>query len=472
MIVSRNLKISVFILCLCSVAAMYFRADTLSWDRAALALAIAWVGFIPGLVFLATLHSQRDPFPLMPYVGLFYAVFFGLSGFTGAYLRNNDSGMIRFFGQSYLDQISVDAQVLALIGVALMLSIWAITKQLFSSWIPRYALPNLYPAWRLQVLIWGLVIFNLLYIHLPFIRSLPSIGQFLQPAGYVGFALMLAMNYKGDFPRWQIYAYFGIALPLWVGGLLVTGSLTPLMLVAGLWIAVHLYFIGRLPWKWLLVSALMLVLAYPMMSGFRGLTWTGGPSQSVVQKLGQIDDAVEGLLSLRGAQLYERSTGIFRRSGLIFTFSHVVEETPQKVPYWKGETYRPMVTSWVPRVLWRDKPEEKAGYAFGARYALIGVSNTHMSYNLPWLTELYANFGLIGVILGMPLIGLFLGLLDCIFNKRGLSALEYGVGAAVLLPLTFQESNFTLMTGSLLPLAICLWLYFSIGLRFMTRKAL
>jgi len=472
MVVSRNLKIVVFILCLCSAAAMYFRADALSWDRAALSLAIAWVGFVPGLVFLATPHAERDPFPLMPYVGLFYAIFFGLSGFTGVYLRNNDSGMIRFFGQSYLDQISVEAQVLALIGVALMLSIWARTKQFFSSWIPRYPLPNSYPTWRLQVLIWGLVISNLLYVHFPLIRSLPSIGQFLQPAGYVGFALMLAMHYRGDFPRWQIYTYFGLALPLWVGGLLVTGSLTPLMLVAGLWVAVHLYFTGCLPWKWLMTSALMLVLAYPMMSGFRNLTWTGGSSQNVVQKLRQIDDAVAGLVSLRGAQLYERSTGVLRRSGLIFTFSHVVEETPQKVSYWNGETYRPMVTSWVPRALWKNKPEEKAGYAFGVRYSLIGILDTHMSYNLPWLTELYANFGQIGVILGMSLIGLFLGLLDCIFNRRGSSVLEYGIGAAILLPLSFQESNLTLMIGSLLPLAICLWLYFSVGLRFMTRKAL
>jgi len=472
MVISRNLKISVFGLFLCTVATVYFRADTMSWDRAALSLAIYWVGLIPGLVFLATPHSQRDPFPLMPYVGLFYAVFFGLSGFTGAYLRNNDSGMIRFFGMSYLDQISISAQVLALAGIVMMLIFWSLSKRFLSNRIPRYTLPNQYPAWRLQILIWALVISNLFYIHFPHIRSLPSIGQFLQPAGYVGFALMLAMHYRRNFPRWQIYTYFGIALPLWLGGLLVTGSLTPLMLVAGLWIAVHLNFTGRLPWKWLLTLALILVVAYPLMSVFRNLTWTGGSPQNVVQKLGQIDDAVADLLSLRGAKLYERSAGIFRRSGLMFTFSHVVKETPGEVPYWNGKTYKSMGTSWIPRILWNDKPEERMGNAFGHRYSLVMKRVTHISYNLPWLTELYANFGQTGVILGMPLIGLFLGFMDSFFNRPGLNDLEYGIGAAILLPLSFQESNFTLMTGSLLPLALCLWLYFSVGLRFATGKTL
>ncbi len=35
----------------------------------------------------------------------------------------------------------------------------------------------------------------------------------------------------------------------------------------------------------------------------------------------------------------------------------------------------------------------------------------------------------------------------------------------VLLPLFYQESNFSLMTGSLLPLTVSLWLYFTVGLR-------
>jgi len=484
--VSRNLKTLFIVLSLCSIAAMVFRADTLSWDRAALALAIAWVGLVPGLCFIATPFKNRPPFPLMSMVGLFYIVFFGLSAFFAAYLRNNDSGMINFFGISFLDEISIRAQVLVLIGMTLMFLFWAVSKRVIFSRIPRFSLPNHYSSWRLQTLIWGLVIGNLLYIHFPIVRSLPSIGQILQPAGYVGFALVLALLYQHSLNRWQSLAYFTIIFPLWVLGLLEAGSLTPLMLIGGLWIAEHLYFRARMPWMWMLTLAVFLAISYPIMSGYRSLTnqmkedRAGisdhrilpnqlGPQRSA-EKLKLISDAFSNLVELDKKALYERSVGIVRRTGLIFAFSKVVEETPEKIPYWDGETYKPMVTSWIPRMLWKNKPQEKSGYAFGYRYSLIGLADKHMSYNLPWVTELYVNFGPAGVILGMSLIGLFLGLLECIFNRIGQNVVEYGIGAAILIPLSFQESNFTLMTGSLLPLAVCLWLYFTIGLRFAAKK--
>lgn len=484
--ISYSLIIKLSFLVLISVALLSFRAETLSWDRAVLGLAIAWVGLLPGVIFFETPHEKRPPFPFMPMVGLFYAIFFGLSAFFAAYLRNNDAGMIQFFGVSFLKEISVHAQVLALIGTAVMLSVWALSKSILISRVPGFSAPDKYPEWRLIALIWGLVIGNLLYIHVPLVRSLPSIGQLLQPAGFVGFALILALYYQARLSRWQLLAYFGIAFPLWTVGLLATSSLTPLILIGGLWIAAHLYFRQFLPWKWLMATGLILVVSYPIMSGYRTLSNQikedrAGINdhrrlpdhlrpQNLNEKLALIKSAIEHILEIDNNALYERSTGIFRRTGLIFAFSKVVEETPKNVPYWEGETYRPMVTSWIPRVLWKNKPEEKSGYAFGVRYSLIGEKDKHMSYNLPWITELYVNFGRVGVVVGMALIGLFLAVLECIFNKRKMKVVEFGVGSAILIPLTFQESNFTLMTGSLLPLALCLWVYFSLGLGFRTKQ--
>ncbi len=46
-----------------------------------------------------------------------------------------------------------------------------------------------------------------------------------------------------------------------------------------------------------------------------------------------------------------------------------------------------------------------------------------------------------------------------------LSYLEFVTGTTILLPLFYQESNFSVMTGSLLPLTVSLWVYFTVGLR-------
>ena len=55
------------------------------------------------------------------------------------------------------------------------------------------------------------------------------------------------------------------------------------------------------------------------------------------------------------------------------------------------------------------------------------------------------------------------------FNRKNRNLLQAAFGATVLVPLSFTESNFVLMTGSLLPLVISFWLYFKFGLKFKVK---
>ena len=86
-----------------------------------------------------------------------------------------------------------------------------------------------------------------------------------------------------------------------------------------------------------------------------------------------------------------------------------------------------------------------------------------MSVNLPWITEFYANFGRMGVLFGMAVVGVFLGFLDFFLNSPKKRLVEKSIGFSVLLPLFYHESNFTLMTGSVFPLIFSFWLYFLFG---------
>ena len=236
----------------------------------------------------------------------------------------------------------------------------------------------------------------------------------------------------------------------------------------------------------------MLILLYPVMTNFRHLAWPSSnrsiPTESAFDKLKLFGQATKNYIGL-GDSLYERelyslrlkmsqsrNVGLIRRSGLIFTFSHVVNSSPEKIPFWKGKTYEPIFFNWIPRLIWPQKPEEKIGNMFGRRYLIIDQRDDppdyHTSINLPWITEAFANYGYAGVIVGMALIGVFLSLLECFFNRPGASILQYSIGSNMLLPLFFQDSNFTLMTGSLLPLTVCMWIYFSIGLTFGKKLSL
>ena len=146
--------------------------------------------------------------------------------------------------------------------------------------------------------------------------------------------------------------------------------------------------------------------------------------------------------------------------------SYVTERSPDDVPYWRGETYRGLLVNVIPRVLWPGKPEETWGNAMGQRYRILALSDRVTSVNIPWLVELFINFGVLGVLLGMFGIGVFMAAIDRIFNAGGMTPLEALSGIAIVAPLVYHDSNFTLMTGSLIPLMACIFLYFRVGLTF------
>jgi len=157
-------------------------------------------------------------------------------------------------------------------------------------------------------------------------------------------------------------------------------------------------------------------------------------------------------------------TPLILRISSIVLFSHVFNKTPVEVPFMGGASYTPLATSLIPRLLWKDKPKEQFGQTFGHRYKLIWPSDSRTSINVPWVVEMYVNFGIPGVIFGMAIIGALFAFLVSIFNSPSMSPLEFVTGTAVIYWLAYPHSNLSLMTGSLLQLAICLWLYFRIGL--------
>ena len=144
-------------------------------------------------------------------------------------------------------------------------------------------------------------------------------------------------------------------------------------------------------------------------------------------------------------------------------FSHVVDVTPSKIELLKGATYRPLLTSYIPRLFWKSKPTEQLGNEFGHRYSLMHHTDHQSSLNVPWVTELYANFGFTGLFLGMTLFGAGMAMFSRFLTGMDRTEIGPAVAIAVLVPLSFPESNFSLMVGSILPLLICLWIYFRVA---------
>ncbi len=463
-----------------SLLLFIFRDQTLSAVTALLALVIVWLGLAPGFSYLLTPRDERPPFPLMPLTGLFYAAFFGLPAFLSRPLRHSDTGTIRIYGQELADGITPEAELLVIAGLVLMLAAYGLSKRTVWRAVPHFTLPRTFAQGRLHLLLWGLAVGHLAYLWSPAVHALPSVGQFLQPVGYLALAMFYVLWRRGELPRWQAAGVFLVLLPLVLIKVVASGFLTPLLMIGVFFAVLQLWLRGRVPWVTMLALPAFFMIAYPLMPQIRVVIWTQGQELTALQKVEAAIDMAGRFYfpdGRRGRPLPKPhakpekfgnaflTAGLVQRVSLLPVLVLVVDNTPEPVPYWGGETYRPFFTSMIPRAVWPGKPEERTGNAFPRRYGWLPESSRRLSINLPWLTEMYANFGRIGIILGMALVGVLFGFLERFLDRPTMTPLEFVTGTTILLPLFFQESNFSLMTGSLLPLTASLWIYFTVGLR-------
>lgn len=463
--------------------AIAFTPAGIHTPAALLGLAIVWVGLLPGVFYLVKPASERPPCPLFALTGVFYAVLFGFPTFLTEGIRSPANGKIQFFGGHFIDTIQPEAQILVLVGLGCLWMGYYGIRALINERMPRfrlpscsYAVPLSFPL-RVQILLWALGIAHIIYLAVPQFHAWPSVGQFLKPVGLLVFAGFYVLWHRRQLPRWQALVVFGIGLPTELMLLLKTGFLFGIAMIAVLYVVLRTWLHGRPPWLFMIVVPILLTLAYPVGgSGFRQIVWHTQPNINPIEAAKEYGHVFVNFYRQRLNRLISKDApgaepdreptvyaSAIRRIAHINVMSYAVEKTPREIPYWQGETYKPLLTSWIPRIVWPDKPREIAGYSFAVRYGLVEPHETWQSVNLPWIIEMYINFGKVGVLVGMTLAGMLIMFLEHFFSRPDMTPIETVIGTAIILPLFFQESNFSLMTGSLLPLTVALWLYFAMG---------
>lgn len=201
-------------------------------------------------------------------------------------------------------------------------------------------------------------------------------------------------------------------------------------------------------------------LTSPVKFKFREIVWFGEKNYTKLEQLIIMKDlALENLNSEKENPMNpkkEEEHFLWRFSYPASALSHIQDVTPEVVPYWGGYTYLPLFSKFVPRVFWPDKPVEEIGQEFGHRYKLLDSTDSGTSMNLPWMAELYANWGKKGVYLGYALIGVLFSFINKYFNHTANTNLNLIVSAAIIFPLVMHESNFSLQMGNVPLLAFSL----------------
>jgi hypothetical protein len=208
----------------------------------------------------------------------------------------------------------------------------------------------------------------------------------------------------------------------------------------------------RIPWGPILAGALVVAPFQATKNQFRALNWSttseiGAWSPKLFMNFMSmmLTDIENGHLTPDDVADSSES-----RIDTLSTMAIVVDDTPQRIPYWDGYTYSDLAWHLVPRFLLPDKPALVMGQEFPRRYGLIDYSDVETAYNLSQTVELYINFGALGVGLGLFVIGVLYRTLDHLFSASSGGAL---IGSVIFAGLMNIESNFSQVWGGI-PLQI------------------
>jgi hypothetical protein len=431
---------------------------SIPFNNAILALLITWMGFLPLLQYLR--DPKRPPIPFFPMVGIYYAAAYGLPMFAADFAIH-----YRF----PLKYVTSTALILALIGIGGMNAAFFISKSLLWRKVSPIRLYGPFSLTKLLILTWLLLLGHFANVAISSVKGIPSLGQFLEPAGYLAFGIFYIIWKRGLLPRSNVLPLLAISLIILMVRL-SSGALAQVIFLLFFLFLVILKENKRFPILIPCIGLLFILVFNPVKDQYRVLAWVGEYSQAGPIEKAQLflELAIEQYTG--GNNTVSSSTSnddtsslanVVDRVGYINFFSKVVEDTPQRVPYWGGQTYLPLLTKFIPRFIWPNKPEETIANQFGRRYEYLGSKDLNTALNLPWLIEAYANFGDFGMLIVMPLIGTFLAFLDQKFNRHNTNFLEFLIGATVLFRLALQESNFSLMVGGILMLTLSFYFVFN-----------
>lgn len=380
--------------------------DRVPLTRLAAASAMLWVCTAP---MFDVVRRKPKQAPLFPIINILYFIYFGLPVFI-------DTVMVK--SRIYEVEEVTTAVALTLGGVLLMQ---------FAFYTPFGKMVDVLPRLKMEV-------------------PLDHIAWYCIVVSFAGVAAsaFVLTSAREIAPALKAIANVSVRTPLLLlGGILVLhlrGKLTFLQRIASsacyllyilfslgsgalaqvAWALVPMFFVyvaerGTIPWR---AGILCFVLAMPFAHSKHAFrkevrnTYVGPFDRIALFVETTIDQANSD--SEKFVENASRTST--ERTSYLGTLAFVINQTPRRIPYLEGQTYQVMMWAFVPRIIAPDRPVQYLGQEFGHRYRLLNPLDHETSFNCAQIVEMYMNFGPLGVLGGMLLVGLYYRALYALFN--------------------------------------------------------
>jgi hypothetical protein len=236
------------------------------------------------------------------------------------------------------------------------------------------------------------------------------LAQMMQPFG------ILLIAYA-----WRIFRFPALLAP--VLGIVVfqvflgfVADIKGLAMLGGILVIVTIVLVdARVPKLWLAGAVAYAILVFPIFQAYRTEIHgnRGIARTTVVENFGKtLDLALSAEDRVNSGR--HRAQTLLERSSLRASVQMIVEKTGNGVPYQHGYTLTPLIATFIPKIIWTDKPDVPTGQIVNKEFHVTEGEDVYISPS--HLGELYWNFGWAGVLAGMACIGGILGVVGSRFN--------------------------------------------------------
>jgi hypothetical protein len=289
-------------------------------------------------------------------------------------------------------------------------------------------------------------------------RQLVSIMVSVIPI--LAFAILFRNFIRGQSSVLDKVLIFGFLFVRLVGGLSSgwLGVSASILVICG---SIYLMEIRRVP-RWAMVFVVLFTLFFQVgKDDFRKTYWQDGSAQA--EQGGRVERVTfwaQNSFDKWNEALNDSSGEAFRRAlnpsvsriSLLNQSANVVDLTPSSVPYQYGLLYSYMFVTWIPRVVWPDKPSmSEANQYYQIAYGLSSEDDLgKVSISVGLLTEGFINFGWAGVVGIMFLAGVFFDFYEKTFLAKSSGALMTAIGVILLPQFLSVESQLAQYIGGIL----------------------
>ena len=240
------------------------------------------------------------------------------------------------------------------------------------------------------------------------------------------------------------------------------GSKVLAVTVLGLPVLAYYEVKRKLPLKSIAAVALVFVfIIFPMFNTFRQIDRNLGMSR-------RVDQTFNMARTWNSDKYLDASVFAFlKRMTVVTSVAAIVSDTGRWVDYRYGETLLlGPIGLFIPRFLWPDKPNISIGREFGATFRLKNAMDSETEISPSMVGELYWNFSIPGVVVGMWLLGTgYRWFYQRYGAGAGFDPTRKAVYAALLPTALLFEGNVAVIIGGVIKALVILVLFLLVSRR-------